>query len=81
MTIEWKPAARGDLRAIDRKTALRILHTITRYANTGEGDVRRLKGAKSELRLRVSGWRVRLEPVSGGGIRILRILPRSQAYP
>ena len=80
MTIEWKPATRVDLRAIDRKTALRILHAITRYANTGEGDVRRLKGAKSELRLRVSGWRGRIGPASGGGIRILPILARSQAY-
>jgi hypothetical protein len=34
-TFIWEPAARADLRRIDRQTALRILHTLTRYGETG----------------------------------------------
>ncbi len=39
-TFQWRPAARADLRRIDQETAMRILHALTRYGDTGEGDVR-----------------------------------------
>jgi hypothetical protein len=38
----WEPAARADLRHLDRETAMRILLALTRYAETGEGDVKHL---------------------------------------
>jgi len=44
MTIQWSPHARADLRAIDRETAIRILHNLARYAQTGQGDVKDLQG-------------------------------------
>ena len=40
--VIWSPAARAQLRAIDRETALNILQTIDRYLETGGGDVIKL---------------------------------------
>jgi hypothetical protein len=36
--VIWSPDARSDLRAIDRETALRILHAVDHYLTTGTGD-------------------------------------------
>ncbi|HXB66684.1 MAG TPA: hypothetical protein VNY05_00455 [Candidatus Acidoferrales bacterium] len=36
----WEPAARAGLRKLDRETAMRILLILTRYGDTGEGDVK-----------------------------------------
>jgi len=40
----WAPSARADLRKIERETAMRILLALTRYGETGEGDVKALEG-------------------------------------
>ena len=57
--IAWSEDARADVRRIDRSTAMRIFTTIQRFAETGEGDVKGLKGESGELRLRVGDYRVR----------------------
>ena len=58
--IIFKDQAKKDLRAIDRLTALHILHEIDQYSATGEGDVKRLQDIEPpELRLRVGEYRVR----------------------
>jgi mRNA interferase RelE/StbE len=54
----WKPAARAELRRLDRETAMRILLAITRYGSTGEGDVRTLTDRDGLYRLRVGKWRI-----------------------
>ena len=54
----WEPAARADLRKLDRETAMRILLTLTRYGNTGEGDVKMLTDRDGLYRLRVGKWRL-----------------------
>jgi hypothetical protein len=41
--VIWKDQAKAQLRAIDQPSALRILHALARYLDTGEGDVRRLQ--------------------------------------
>jgi hypothetical protein len=41
--VIWKDQAKAQLRAIDQPTALRILHALARYLDTGEGDVQRLQ--------------------------------------
>ena len=40
LAILWAEEARGNLRAIDRKTALEILHCVDRYLATRSGDVK-----------------------------------------
>ena len=54
----WEPAARSDLRRLDRETAMRILYALTRYGRTGEGDAKRLTDREGLYRLRVGKWRI-----------------------
>ena len=41
--IAWTPQARADVRALDRQTAMHILHGLARFAQAGEGDAKRLQ--------------------------------------
>ena len=41
--------AKADLRAIDRQTAIQILKTLARFAQSEEGDVKRLQGVAPPL--------------------------------
>jgi hypothetical protein len=43
LSIAWSLEAQADLRAIDRQTALDILHCLDRYLATRSGDVKKLK--------------------------------------
>jgi mRNA interferase RelE/StbE len=73
--------ARRDLHRLDRDVGDRILRAIARYAETNQGDVRRLHGVRAERRLRVGDWRVRFRLVDADRtIEVLRILPRGRAY-
>jgi hypothetical protein len=52
IAVIWSPEARADLRAIDRETAMRILHCVDRYLATRIGDVKKLKPPLTGFRLR-----------------------------
>jgi len=71
-------AARADLRRIDRDQAMNILLALARFGNTGEGDVKQLKGSK-DFRLRVGDYRIRMR-VSQDTIRVARVKHRKEAY-
>jgi mRNA-degrading endonuclease RelE of RelBE toxin-antitoxin system len=75
----WTDRAKADLRQIDREQALQILHALTGYGNSSEGDVKRLKGS-SDFRLRAGDYRVRFEIKADGPLRILQVKHRRQAY-
>jgi len=45
--VNWSPEARADLRAIDRETAIQILHCVDRYLSNRTGDVKKLKPPES----------------------------------
>ena len=52
--IGWTDPAKADVRAIDRQSAIRILHGLARFIQTEEGDVKRLEDVEPpEFRLRV----------------------------
>jgi mRNA interferase RelE/StbE len=76
----WEPAARADLRKLDRETAMRILLTLTRYGNTGEGDVKLLTDRDGLYRLRVGKWRLFFDLDSPDTVRIHGIDNRGRAY-
>ena len=76
----WEPAARADLRKLDRETAMRILLTLTRYGNTGEGDVKMLTDRDGLYRLRLGKWRLFFDLDSPNTVRIHGIDNRGQAY-
>ena len=57
LSFVWYATARAQLRRVDREIAMRILVALTRYAETGEGDVKALEGKFTGThRLRV--WRL-----------------------
>jgi mRNA interferase RelE/StbE len=77
----WSSSARAELRRIERETAMRILLALTRYAETGEGDIKALEGKFTGAhRLRVGDWRVRFRRVQGGAIHVLAVENRGEAY-
>ena len=80
MKFIWEPAARADLRRLDRDTAMRILLALTRYGETGEGDVKRLTDREGLCRLRVGKWRVFFDSDVPDTARIHGIDNRGQAY-
>ena len=57
--IIFTPPTRADVRRIDRDQAMRILTALHRFAKTGEGDIKKLQGDSSDMRLWVGDYRVR----------------------
>ena len=78
--IDWKPPARADVRRIDRTNAMRILTALHRFAETGEGDIKKLQGDSEELRLRVGDYRVRFTEEPHDTLIIHSVRHRSEAY-
>lgn len=76
----WDAAARADLRRLDRDIAMRILLALTRYGQSGEGDVKALTDREGLYRLRVGKWRVFFDLEGPDGIRVRGIDNRGQAY-
>ena len=78
--IAWTDQARADVRAIDRQTALDLLHGIARFLATEEGDVKLLKGIDPpEFRLRIGDYRVRFHD-RGDTVEIVHVKHRKDAY-
>ncbi|MEK7408719.1 MAG: type II toxin-antitoxin system RelE/ParE family toxin [Acidobacteriota bacterium] len=77
--VRWSEESRADIRALDKTTATRVHESITRFAATGQGDIKRLKGAAGELRLRVGDWRVRFSYEPDGSILIHTVRHRREA--
>jgi mRNA interferase RelE/StbE len=55
--IVWTEPAKGDVRRLDKSTAMRVLAALHRFAESGEGDVKALSG-REELRLRIGDYRL-----------------------
>ena len=78
--IVWTEQARADVRSIDQMAALQILKTLARYALSGEGNTRQLRGVEPPLiRLRAQNHRVFFRE-KGGDLEIARVLDRKEAY-
>jgi mRNA interferase RelE/StbE len=78
--IDWTEPARADVRRLDRDTAMRIFAALHRFAESGDGDVRKLQGQSGELRLRVGDYRVRFTQEADDSLRIHAVLHRKDAY-
>ncbi|MGO8732153.1 MAG: type II toxin-antitoxin system RelE family toxin [Terriglobia bacterium] len=80
LTIEWSEGARADVRCLDKPAARRVFDTLLRFARTGEGDIRQLKGRLAgKLRLRSGDYRLIISQ-SGDTLRILSVRHRREAY-
>lgn len=77
--IAWSEPARADIRRLDRDTAMRILAGLHHFAETGQGDIKKLKGESGELRLRVGDYRVRFTEEPGDTLQIHSVRHRREA--
>jgi hypothetical protein len=73
MAVLWSPEARGDLRAIDRESAMHILHCVDRYLASRGGEVKKLKPPMTGFRLRCSEYRVFFDLTNGDTIEITAV--------
>jgi mRNA-degrading endonuclease RelE of RelBE toxin-antitoxin system len=58
MAVVWSLEARADPRAIERETAMQILHGVDRHLASRAGDVKKLKPPHTGFRLRCGDYRV-----------------------
>jgi mRNA-degrading endonuclease RelE of RelBE toxin-antitoxin system len=78
--IAWTALAKADVRAVDQRIAMNILHGLARFVQSGKADVERLQDIDPpEFRLRVGDYRIRFHDL-GDNIEILRVKHRSEAY-
>jgi mRNA interferase RelE/StbE len=77
--IAFTSQAQADVRRLDQPIAMRIFEGLRRFAQTGVGDVKTLKGESDECRLRVGDYRVRYVE-KGETLVIKRVVHRSDAY-
>ena len=78
--IRFQPNVPAEVRAIERRAALRILQALHRYAETGEGSVKRLEGDfEGLLRLRTGNYRVLFDETEDT-ITVHRVRDRREAY-
>jgi mRNA-degrading endonuclease RelE of RelBE toxin-antitoxin system len=80
LDIEWSEEARADVRRLDKPTALQIFDALLRFARTGHGDIKQLRGELAgKLRLRCGDYRL-IMSVYGGVLRIHSVRHRKEAY-
>ena len=78
--VVWTDQARTDVRGIEKQTALQVLKTLARYAQTGQGDTKQLEDVVLPvIRLRAQDYRVFFRD-KGEYLEISRVLNRKEAY-
>ena len=80
IAVIWSPEARTDVRAIDRETALQILHCVDRFLANRTGDLKKLKPPFTGFRLRCGDYRVFFDQKDENAIEITAVRNRGQAY-
>jgi mRNA-degrading endonuclease RelE of RelBE toxin-antitoxin system len=79
--VRWSETAEKDLRRLDPQKQRRVAQVIIRFAETNEGEIKRLQGPLgAEFRLRAGDLRIRFRMDHDGTMLILRVLPRDKAY-
>jgi mRNA-degrading endonuclease RelE of RelBE toxin-antitoxin system len=84
LRVSWSFDALEQLLALNRqdaRQAARVSRALRQFADSGHGDVKKLRGREGVWRLRAGDWRVmyRLDP-EGDGIEIAEVRPRRDAY-
>ena len=78
--IRFLPNVPAEIRAIDKRNAMKILEAVHGYAATGTGDVKPLSGEfDGLLRLRVGNYRVLFDGTTDT-ITIHRVGERGKVY-
>jgi len=80
MRFVWPDSTRAELRAVERETAVRILHALTVYGETGAGNIKALTGPwQGHFRIRIGDYRV-IFTIARDEITIIRVCHRSDVY-
>jgi mRNA interferase RelE/StbE len=82
-SVIWHPRAAdalADLAKRDPATARRIRQRVAAFAQSGQGDLKKLEGRGSTWRLRVGSWRVIFTFDPPGSITVLAVSDRRDAY-
>ena len=78
--IRFLPNVPAEIRAIDKRNAMKILEAIHGYAATAAGDVKTLSGQfEGLLRLRVGNYRVLFDETAEA-VTIHRVGERGKVY-
>ncbi len=80
IAVIWSPEARTGLRAVERETAMQILHCLDRYLASRTGDVKKLKPPLTGFRLRCGDYRVFFDLLNESTIEITGVRHRRDAY-
>jgi len=80
IAITWSPAARADVRAIERNAAMQILGCIGDYITRRVGDVKALRLPLTGFRLRCGNYRVFFDQTGANAIEITKVKDRKDAY-
>jgi mRNA interferase RelE/StbE len=80
-SIEWTDQAIKDARHLDQQVKDRLVRAIERLAETGQGDVVKLREPLQGYRLRVGDWRISFEKdAETCTITVKHVRHRSEAY-
>lgn len=77
--VEFTPRAMRDLNAMPPKDAVGIARALVVFAETGKGDVRKLRGQKGRWALRWGNWRA-IYSETGQILSVLRVKDRKDVY-
>jgi mRNA-degrading endonuclease RelE of RelBE toxin-antitoxin system len=80
IAVIWSPEGRADLRAIERESAIQILHCMDRHLAHRSGDVKKLKTPRTGFRLRCGDYRVFFDLQGEDTIEITGVKNRREAY-
>ena len=79
--LRWNRQAEADFDSLPEQLQDRVLVALERLAETGHGDLSKLRGRQNQWRLRVGDWRIIITFADQGSIiRILRVQHRREAY-
>ena len=79
--LRWNRQAAADFDRLPEQLRDRVLVALERLAETGHGDLSKLRGRQNQWRLRVGDWRVIITFADHRRIiRVLRVLHRREAY-
>ena len=79
--LRWNRQAEADFARLPGQMQDRALAALERLADTGQGDIKKLRGRQNQWRLRVGDWRAIITFADRGRIiRVLRVLHRREAY-
>lgn len=80
--LVWTRPALKDMKKIGQQQARRVREKVKRFAETGEGDVKKLTDVEPpEWRQRVGDWRVFMRPDTElQQLNVMRVKKRGEAY-